>query len=680
LLFQNGEQGWWYDPSDFSTLFQDAAGTTPVTAVEQPCGLMLDKRLGLVLGSELVTNGDFATDSDWTKGTGWTISGGSANKVGGSASNLTQTISSATGKWYRINVFVARIAGTLTFSIGTSGTTAAFTATGTYTFYVAAGTSTQTLTIAADASFIGFIDNISVRELPGNHAYTPAAASTARPTVSARVNQLVNTEWSGAVAGTPGTVPTNWSFVVSTGQISAVNGNQLTFTTSASRIVLGQSVSYLANSVNRATFTVHANSGVSAAQIFTWSQSIAGATESFFANGVSQTVATYVPVAGDVLSYQLKLGATAGSSTIRIGNGCSNNATGVVTLSKPDIRELNDGVGIPAYQRVNTATDYDPVGFPVYLRADGSNDYLLTNSIDFSAGPSNAPYGSNLVNISALPTPVIQDFGGSTGVWSSSTRSISNTTLGTDTTYPRFQFNIGMSVGRWYLVSGQVTGDLTALNRIRLNNTGSANEIPYNNSTGVFFGIAVAAQSTIEFLMNGTLSVPRAVSIQSLSVRELLDSSLAPDKMTVCAGVRKLSDAAVAYITELSVSSGANNGTFMFAGPGAALNSYTFRSRGSTLSDAEATSAAPITNVITGLGNISGDSAILRINGAQAASNTADQGTGNYGNYPLYLFSRAGSASFFNGRFYGSVGRGAQSNAQQIAALEGYMNNLTKAY
>lgn len=42
-LFANGEQGVWYDPSDLSTLFQDAAGTTPVTAMEQPVGLMLDK-------------------------------------------------------------------------------------------------------------------------------------------------------------------------------------------------------------------------------------------------------------------------------------------------------------------------------------------------------------------------------------------------------------------------------------------------------------------------------------------------------------------------------------------------------------------------------------------------------------------------------------------------------------
>lgn len=42
-MFASGEQGVWYDPSDLSTMFQDAAGTIPVTAVGQPVGLMLDK-------------------------------------------------------------------------------------------------------------------------------------------------------------------------------------------------------------------------------------------------------------------------------------------------------------------------------------------------------------------------------------------------------------------------------------------------------------------------------------------------------------------------------------------------------------------------------------------------------------------------------------------------------------
>ena len=42
LLFGSGERGLIYDISDFSTLYQDSAGTTPVTAVSQPVGKILD--------------------------------------------------------------------------------------------------------------------------------------------------------------------------------------------------------------------------------------------------------------------------------------------------------------------------------------------------------------------------------------------------------------------------------------------------------------------------------------------------------------------------------------------------------------------------------------------------------------------------------------------------------------
>jgi len=39
----SGIDGAWFDPEDMNTMFQDAAGTTPVTALEQPVGLWLDK-------------------------------------------------------------------------------------------------------------------------------------------------------------------------------------------------------------------------------------------------------------------------------------------------------------------------------------------------------------------------------------------------------------------------------------------------------------------------------------------------------------------------------------------------------------------------------------------------------------------------------------------------------------
>lgn len=42
-LFANNEQGFAYDPNDLTTMFQDAAGTVPVTGAGQPVGLILDK-------------------------------------------------------------------------------------------------------------------------------------------------------------------------------------------------------------------------------------------------------------------------------------------------------------------------------------------------------------------------------------------------------------------------------------------------------------------------------------------------------------------------------------------------------------------------------------------------------------------------------------------------------------
>jgi hypothetical protein len=43
LYFANAEKGAWFDANDITTLFQDAAGTIPVTALGQPVGKWLDK-------------------------------------------------------------------------------------------------------------------------------------------------------------------------------------------------------------------------------------------------------------------------------------------------------------------------------------------------------------------------------------------------------------------------------------------------------------------------------------------------------------------------------------------------------------------------------------------------------------------------------------------------------------
>ena len=200
-LFFNNEQGLWLDPSDFSTLFQDSAGTTPVTAVEQPVGLMLDKSKGLVLGAELVTNGGFDSGT-----TGWTQVGGvmSANSGrlritadGDSAGRAQQPITCVIGKSYELlyekykgtntatNISIAISYGSLTGALFTSSSAiegagrAIFVATQTTHYALFHG---ATVTNGLYSEF----DNISVRELPGDHG--KQATSASRPVLKQDTN------------------------------------------------------------------------------------------------------------------------------------------------------------------------------------------------------------------------------------------------------------------------------------------------------------------------------------------------------------------------------------------------------------------------------------------------------------------------------------------------------------
>lgn len=151
--------------------------------------------------------------------------------------------------------------------------------------------------------------------------------------------------------------------------------------------------------------------------------------------------------------------------------------------------------------------------------------------------------------------------------------------------------------------------------------------------------------------------------------------------MTVWGGVRKLSDAVGGAVSEIGTNVDSINSSFALLAPGTNTSDVRFRSRGTTTVSATATGiAAPITNVLTGIGDISGDQAILRVNGTQAAISTADQGTGTYGNYPLYIGARAGTSLYFNGYLYSLIVRGAQSTTQQISSAETYVNSKTKAY
>lgn len=190
-LFSNSEQGALYDLYDQSTLFQDAAGTTPWTTLGQPLGLQRDKSKGLVRSANLVTNGDFASATGWTAGAGWAIGSGVATATTSSA-DLSTDIGAVANRWYVVTFTVTRTAGSLTvIASGTATTTPTISASGTYTLYILASGAGSTL-IFRGSGFSGTIDNVSAVYEQGNHRYQTTPAS--RPTIEARVNRFVGSE------------------------------------------------------------------------------------------------------------------------------------------------------------------------------------------------------------------------------------------------------------------------------------------------------------------------------------------------------------------------------------------------------------------------------------------------------------------------------------------------------
>ena len=151
------------------------------------------------------------------------------------------------------------------------------------------------------------------------------------------------------------------------------------------------------------------------------------------------------------------------------------------------------------------------------------------------------------------------------------------------------------------------------------------------------------------------------------------------DKVQVFAGVRKLSDATSA-IAEFSTNISVVDGAFVLFSAPAASDGYQFRSDGtlSAIANKLTGFAAPSTNILTGLGDISGDLATLRIDGTQVAQSTADQGTGNYLAYPIYFGARAGTSLFFNGYEDTSIIRfGPNLDDTTISKVESYVASKT---
>ena len=541
----------WLDPSDLTTLFQGAAGTTPVTAPGQPVGLALDKSQGLVLGPELVTNGDFSSATGWTLSAGWSITGGALVGTSvGAFSTAVQTSVTTAGKTYRVSLTVVVTAGALNLGLPPgSGGSIDISATGSYSYLMVANTGNVGVR-AGGGGFTGTVDNFSVRELPGFHA---TASGTSRPTYGVvpsrgRVNLLTRTEefgnskWSSivnlSVSSNVDTAPDGTTTADKITENTADNRHILSDFAAGTSVTIGSiytmSVAMKASGRNFGAICF-ATPTKAFSVVFDLVNGVAGAT----ASSNSPTSTSYSIASLGNGWFRCSVSMAADNPTIytqfAISNALSPTFDGVQPKYQGDGTsgillwgaQLELGSTASPYQRVGSAFDVtDPVGFPSYpchyLSFDGVDDFMQTPTI-----------------------------------------------------------------------------------------------------------------------------TPNA------------------DKVQVFAGVRKLSDAAQGMVAELSAII-TNVGTFNLQAPSASPSQLRFVSGGSLFGsgivDAVAGYAAPITNVLTGLGDISGDLAALRVNGTQAAQSTADQGAGNYLAYPLFIGRRGGTTLPFNGQLFSLIVRFSTAN------------------
>jgi hypothetical protein len=195
-----------------------------------------------------------------------------------------------------------------------------------------------------------------------------------------------------------------------------------------------------------------------------------------------------------------------------------------------------------------------------------------------------------------------------------------------------------------------------------------------------------AYQSVTSSTVYDTVGFPQYLkyngSNSSLSTASINFTATA--QMSAFSGVRKLNDApSYSAIAELSIDPFNSNGSIQLNARSTftPVCDYGFASKGTVFSVVGALGyTAPITNILTGLSDIPGDRTTLRVNGTQVAQNTSDQGTGNYGTYPLYFGARAGTSYFFTGQEYQTIIVGKTLTATEISNTETYVNSKTKAY
>jgi hypothetical protein len=379
-----------------ATAYQDAAGTSAVTAVEQPVGLVLDQSRGYQLGPNRVTNGDFSEGSvGWVGFSSWSIAGSRAVNDGTNSSfaqfrTYTQPPVVEAGKTYELTFSLSHTNGSVNVWFYNNHLVGTFSASGTYKIRMISNL-TGFLLFEASPGAVLEIDDVSCREIYGIHALQ--STSTARPLLSGRKNLLTYSDRPGFSA---------WlknfgaGVTVLDGQATGPDGQQ-----NMGLVTSGGAGGALYQNLTPALSAVHSYSA------YIRQSSAQSSRLSIFHTGIGVYVSVTWAWSAGVPSVLQVTGspsnvviADAGGGLYRISFAFTTRSSGGHwPLYEPDASggtgtalvgylQLELGPTATSYQRINAANDY-ALTDPLYMQFDGVDDAI---GAAFAAGtmPANA--------------------------------------------------------------------------------------------------------------------------------------------------------------------------------------------------------------------------------------------------------------------------------------------------
>jgi hypothetical protein len=724
-----------YQPiSDFNTefkaaypthsLYVDSNGVAPAVYPGDQVGLILDTSRGGLdsLGSELLADTGFDNSGSWDKSSGVTISGGVAVwNTAGTSEYVRQSNIVTQNKWYAIEIdCTAYTSGILYFAYTDGGTQISsipINTVKTYRFFVhATAGSGRAWIMTPVGGAVATISRFSVREIPGNHAYQTTSGSRpalARTPDGGRRNLLLRTEdfrnASEGLSSSP------WFVSAGANTVTANYATAPDGTNTASRVQFTSSgfpgrqqavpVSLVAG--QSYTFSVY---------IKRLSGSNGGRIE--LSGGGGTVISGLTAFTGTSDWQRIVFTGTAvgsGAATAYIYPEYVAGSTGDYLIWGA---QLETGSSATAYQKVGLNSDVTESGKRDCwgLLFDGSDDSLQTSEISFntwtqatrrnllvdteSFGTSSWTKTSSTVteNSEANPIESLSTADSIIEVSATSAHNVQQAATFTTSavhTYSVYakangrnlQFVIPTAVvtsgyANFDLING-VVGDKSAGVTQQITSLGNGwyrCAIEFTAATGgsqtINLALITASNSARgqSYLGDGTSGI--YLWGAQLEAGTLTDyQRVGTDKMTVMAGVRKLSDAANAMLVELSATASSNAGSFYITAPGASgANPYESLSRGSAALNANqqvtvSTGTAPDTAVLSTTHDIAGDLTTARRNGTAFANATGDKGSGNFGNYALFIGSRSGSLRL-NGLIYTLIIRGATTPTSTIADFE----------